>query len=42
MYEDKKKKGGGKKKGPAESDYLSEAGDVAAETAQKNEGGESQ
>ena len=32
------KKGGGKKKGAAESDYLSEAGDVAAETAQKNEG----
>ena len=27
-----------KKKGAAESDYLSEAGDVAAETAQKNEG----
>ena len=38
MYEDNKKKGGGKKKGPAESDYLSKAGDVAAETAQKNEG----
>ena len=30
--------GSGKKKGAAESDYLSEAGDVAAETAQKNEG----
>ena len=36
--EDKKKKGSYKKKGAAESDYLSEAGDVAAETAQKNEG----
>ena len=32
------KKGGGKKKGAAESDYISEAGDVAAETAQKNLG----
>ena len=30
--------GSSKKKGAAESDYLSEAGDVAAETAQKNEG----
>ena len=40
MYKESKppKKGGGKKKGAAESDYLSEAGDVAAETAQKNEG----
>ena len=46
MYKEENKKPGGgkkiegpyKKKGAAESDYLSEAGDVAAETAQKNEG----
>ena len=30
--------GSGKKKGPAESKYLSQPGDVAGETAQKNEG----
>ena len=32
------KAGSSKKKGPAESKYLSEPGDVAGETAQKNEG----
>ena len=38
MNKNLNKKGASKKKGAAESDYLSEAGDVAAETAQKNEG----
>ena len=37
-FKDKISATNSKKKGAAESDYISEAGDVAAETAQKNEG----